>query len=123
MMLFTFATPTLLMNSLMAAGGYPLRLIPLMVGIRGSFHPVTCPFSTSSRSFLLLRTVYVMLSRANSVCRGWWIDGAFFRFLASLMASMNQSYRGRWFSNSRVQSEWVIPSMESSSPWAQSYMG
>ena len=37
--------------------------------------------------------------------------------------SMNQSYSGRWFSNSSVQIEWVMPSMESDWPWAQSYIG
>ena len=31
---------------------------------------------------------------------------------------MNQSYRGRLTSNSRVQMEWVMPSMASDCPWA-----
>ena len=35
----------------------------------------------------------------------------------------NQSYNGLWSSNSSVQIECVIPSIESSIPWAQSYIG
>jgi hypothetical protein len=33
---------------------------------------------------------------------------------------MNQSYSGRWSSNSSVQSEWVMPSIASDWPWAKS---
>jgi hypothetical protein len=36
---------------------------------------------------------------------------------------MNQSYSGRWFSNSSVQIECVMPSIESLCPCAQSYIG
>ena len=39
------------------------------------------------------------------------------------MLSMTQSYSSRLFSNSRVQSEWVTPSMPSEMGWAQSYIG
>ena len=36
---------------------------------------------------------------------------------------MNQSYSGRWSSNSSVQIECVTPSIASDWPWAKSYNG
>ena len=36
---------------------------------------------------------------------------------------MYQSYSGRWFSNSSVQIECVIRSIESDWPWVKSYIG
>ena len=42
---------------------------PAIVGMRGSSQPLTCFCSTSWRISLLI-TMYVMLRRANSACRG-----------------------------------------------------
>ena len=57
-------------NARIASGVTPLRRRPASVGSRGSSQPRTRPPSTSSRSLRLLITVYVRLSRANSVCSG-----------------------------------------------------
>ena len=46
---------------------------PEIVGMRGSSQPSTTPSLTSARSLRLLSTVWLRLSRANSICRGWWM--------------------------------------------------
>jgi hypothetical protein len=65
----------------------------------------------------------VGLSLANSICWGWWMRGLPLPGRPPFTASMNQLYSGRWSSNSSVQIECVMPSMESSNPCAQSYIG
>ena len=64
------ATPISLQNALIASGVKPLRLTPDIVGIRGSSHPSVTPSSTNNFNFLLLITVFVKLSLANSICLG-----------------------------------------------------
>ena len=54
----------------MALHAMPHQRRPRIVGIRGSSQPATCLSRTSSSSFRLLITVYVRLSRANSICCG-----------------------------------------------------
>jgi hypothetical protein len=81
------------------------------VGIRGSSQPRTWPSFTRRSSTRLDSTVWVSLSRANSY---WWgTDG-------TGRCPISQSYSGRWTSNSRVQIEWVTPSIASDWPWAKS---
>ena len=82
--------------------------------MRGSSQPLTRPSSTSVSSLRLLRTVYVRLSRANSICLGR---------LSIATLSSTQSYSGRCTSNSSVQSECVMPSIESDRQWVKSYIG
>ena len=67
---------------------------------------------TSDRSRRLLVTRWVSSRRANSRCLGAGPSRG--------NCSRNHSYRGRWLSNSRLHSEWVVPSMASDWPWAQS---
>ena len=108
------ATPTRSTNARMAAADTPRRRSPARVGMRGSSQPHTCPSSTSWISLRLDMTTWVIASRANSYWRGTG---------GSKMASTNQSYSSRLFSNSSVQNEWVTPSCASDRPWAKSYIG
>ena len=95
-------------------GVNPRRRRPDRVGMRGSSQPLTWPSSTSSISLRLLSTVYSRFRRANSYWRG--------REGVSRL-SINQSYNGRWSSNSRLHSEWVTCSSASDRHWVKSYMG
>ena len=108
----TRSTPMCSQKARMASGGYPRRRSPFRVGMRGSSHPSTLPSSTSEASTRLEVTVWVRFRRANSYWRGW--------SPGSRSRSRNQSYSGRWTSNSRLHSEWVTPSTASLWPWAQS---
>ena len=53
-----------------AAAGIPRLRNPDSVGMRGSSQPWTSFSSTSFFRYRLLITVFVMFSRANSICRG-----------------------------------------------------
>ena len=53
----TLDTPMRSQKLRMDLGVYPRRRRPQRVGIRGSSHPATWPFSTRARSFRLDRTV------------------------------------------------------------------
>ena len=73
--------------------------------MRGSSHPDTTFFCTSSASLRFDITVYVRFRRANSIC----CDGN------TSVSRMHQSYSGRCDSNSSVQIECVISSTASDS--------
>ena len=108
-----FATPIRSQKLRIDAGVKPRLRKPEIVGMRGSSQPFTTFSFTNCNSFRLLITVWDKFKRANSY---WW-DGK----IPNL--SKNQSYKGRWTSNSKVQMEWVISSMESLWPCAKSYIG
>ncbi len=63
-------TPTRSQNSRSALGVTPRRLNPASVGMRGSSQPLTCFSSTSWLSFRFEKSMYVMISLANSICCG-----------------------------------------------------
>mmetsp|Transcript_27276 Transcript_27276/g.91682 ORF Transcript_27276/g.91682 Transcript_27276/m.91682 type:complete len:210 (-) Transcript_27276:812-1441(-) len=132
-------TPTRSQNSTMAWGGTPLRRIADSVGMRGSSHPSTVCVFTSFMSLRLDMRVYWTFSLENSICRGASHFGAApVKPPASLPAEVQtthsgsrssgsaatvQSYKGRWSSNSSVQSECVMPSRASDAACAKSYIG
>ena len=93
-----FATPAVVTNFFKASGVYPLLLSPEIVGILGSSHPETYPFSTSESNFLLDVMVWLRLSLANSLCFG-------LIFFGSTTRSKNQSYKSLCGLNSRVHKE------------------
>ena len=102
--LLNFVRPSPSQKARTASGVYPRRRRPRIVGMRGSSQPLTLPDATSSWSLRLDVIVYDSCSRANSIWRGWGRPSMF---------SRNQSYSGRWFSNSRLHRECVIPSIAS----------
>eukprot|EP00001_Collodictyon_triciliatum_P153149 26791_3 len=121
MLLSALLMPMRWQKRCMAAGVYPRRRIPAIVGIRGSDHPSTCLPSTSWISFRLESTVYCRFSRENSVCSGRLVTEVGKR-PRSAASCTNQS-SARWSSNSSVQRECVMPSSASEMQWAKSYMG
>ena len=103
MMFSRLAMPTRSQKVRMDSGVNPRRRNPLMVGIRGSSQPSTCPSSTRRSSLRLDMMVWSRLSRANSICRLGKMPSC----------SMNHAYNGRCTSNSNVHRLCVMFSMES----------
>ena len=67
--LFVLVMPIRLQKFRMERGEYPRRRNPLIVGMRGSFQPLTYSFWTSCSNLRLLITVNERFNRANSICR------------------------------------------------------
>ncbi len=108
------ATPIRSQKFLIDSGVYPRLRKPDIVGIRGIIPSPDASLHYQFDQFPLAQYRIVEVETGELDLLG---------MIDTSNSSRNQSYNGRWSSNSRVQIEWVIPSMESEKQWAKSYIG